>query len=702
MSTLADRLRKASSRLFVGREDECSSFKAALEAPELPFSIVHVYGPGGIGKTSLLYEFQRICQQLNLDSFYLDARTIRADAMAFREAVQRISGGALDRAKAEADTEVKKRRILFIDTFEVLISLEHWLYNSFFASLSDQIIIVLAGRNGPSSIWSSNPGWQSVIKKMPLRNLSPDEIRTYLFKTGVPEEHHNPVVEYTHGHPLALSLLSDLYSQRPTLFLETDLGPNLIKVLLDRFMEDVPSSLHRQALEACALVNHLTEPLLREMVGEPDVSHLFEWLRTLSFIESGHRGLFPHDLARDVLGADLKWRNPEAYKVLHQQARGYYNTNLQQASPEEQRHLLSDYIYLHRDNPVVKPFFKRLKSTWKGDSEKGYITTHRFEENDESAVLEMIENHEGAASAELARHWLQLQPENVLVYKDAQNTIQGFLLQLALHDADAKALKEDPVAGNAWKYINDNTPLRPGERVTFFRFWMDAENYQSISRVQSMIFVSMVRHYLTTPNLAFSFLPISKPLFWKLIFNYADLHRIRSLNFKVNNKSCGVYGHDWRSRPPAAWLDLLASREVLGWKEQEEDEEVRPVIVLSEEMFTTAVRDALKTYTQPHQWKNNPLLDSRIVSEKVDPKAEADQRIEALFEILKESLTRIEQDPRREKIYRALERTYVRPGGSQEQVSEMLGMPYSTFRRHLSNGVSEIVSDLWNRELGLN
>jgi len=701
MSTLADRLMKASSRLFVGREEQCALFESALRAKELPFSIIHVYGPGGIGKTSLLYEFRRICSESNILAYYLDARMTRADSMSFSESIATIAGDALGQSTPEEAPRKNTRSVLFIDTFEVLLSLEQWLYNTFFTSLSDQVLVVLAGRNGPSVTWTSNPGWQALIQRMPLRNLSPDEIKTYLTKTGVPEEHHDPVVEYTHGHPLALSLLSDLYSQRPTLFLETDLGPNLIKVLLDRFVKDVPSPMHRRALEACALVNHLTEPLLKSMVGQEDVGSLFEWLRTLSFIDSGPRGVFPHDLARDVLGADLKWRNPEEYKVLHQHARKYYNAHLQDASPEEQRHILSDYIYLHRDNPVVRPFFKRLKSTWKGDSEKGYITTHRYEEDDESSIVQMVEKHEGATSAKVAQQWLKLQPENVLVYKNAQGEVQGFLMQVALHEADSKALKADPVALKAWKYINEHSPLRPGERVTFFRYWMDVKSYHNVSRVQSMIFVSMVRHYLTTPNLAFSMLPITRPLFWKLIFNYADLHRIRSLNFKVKNKSFGVYGHDWRMRPPAAWLDLLASREVWGGKEQEEEETVRPVIVLSEEMFTTAVRDALRSYTKPLQWKNNPLLDSRIVSEKVEAKSEVDDRIQALMDLLKDSLTRLEQDPRRGKVYKAIERTYIRPAGSQEQVSEMLGMPYSTFRRHLSNGVSEIVSDLWQREIGL-
>ena len=692
----------ASSRLFVGRETQCTLFEHALKADRIPYAVIHVYGPGGIGKTSLLYEFRRICQRLDVPAFYLDARSTRSDSMSFTEAVVGVSGGALGQRAPDTSSQGNVRMVLFIDTFEMLVSLEQWLYTTFFTSMSDQVLIVLAGRNGPSDKWTSNPGWQSLIKKMPLRNLSPDETKTYLTKTGIPEDRHDAVVEETHGHPLALSLITDLYSQNPNLFLETDLEPNLIKVLLDRFVEDVPTLAHRRALEACSLVNHLTEPLLRAMVDEEEVGELFEWLRNLSFIESGPRGLFPHDLARDVLGADLKWRNPEQYDILHQRARGYYKSHFRVVTPETQRLLLSDYIYLHRDNPVVRPFFKRLKSTWKGDDNKGYITTEPYDkERDESAILKLVEKHEGFSSVKIASKWLELQPENVLVYRDADNVLQGFLLQLSLDQAEPGVLKTDPIAEKAWRYVCENTPLRPGERATCFRFWMDAKNYQSISRVQSLIFVNMVRHYLTTPNLAFSLLPITRPLFWKLIFNYADLHRIRDLNFKVKNKSFGVYGHDWRVRPPDAWLDLLASREVWGKKESSKEEVVRPLIVLSEEMFAVAVKDALRTYKQPLQLRNNPLLDSKIVRDQVDQQARLDDCVSALMDLLKDSVYRLENDPRREKASRAIDRTYIRPAGSQEQVSEMLGLPYSTFRRHLSQGVSEIITDLWQRERGL-
>ena len=74
---------------------------------------------------------------------------------------------------------------------------------------------------------------------------------------------------------------------------------------------------------SCALVRVTTESVLAEMCGLPDVNELFEWLRGLSFIQTRPGGLFPHDLAREAMVADLRWRNPEWYAELHRRARLY-------------------------------------------------------------------------------------------------------------------------------------------------------------------------------------------------------------------------------------------------------------------------------------------------------------------------------------------------------------------------------------------
>jgi len=47
---LADGLSAARRRNFVGSTVESVPVQAALEFPELPFLVPHVFGPGGVGK----------------------------------------------------------------------------------------------------------------------------------------------------------------------------------------------------------------------------------------------------------------------------------------------------------------------------------------------------------------------------------------------------------------------------------------------------------------------------------------------------------------------------------------------------------------------------------------------------------------------------------------------------------------------------
>src|SRR6185369_15376159 len=76
MSRLSDRLHKARQRQIIGRTHERELFRAALDASELPFSVLYVFGPGGIGKTTLLGEFAALCEERHPPYTLLDARGI--------------------------------------------------------------------------------------------------------------------------------------------------------------------------------------------------------------------------------------------------------------------------------------------------------------------------------------------------------------------------------------------------------------------------------------------------------------------------------------------------------------------------------------------------------------------------------------------------------------------------------------------------
>ncbi|RMG98196.1 MAG: ATP-binding protein [Chloroflexi bacterium] len=526
---------------------------------------------------------------------------------------------------------------------------------------------------------------------LPLRNLDVSESRTYLLKRNIPDNQHEAFLNFTHGHPLALSLAADLFAQHSDVQMQLEKAPDIIKTLLEQLAQEVPTPHHRTALEACALVRVTTEGLLTEMLAVSDAHDLFEWLRGLSFLDTVQHGLFPHDLARDALIADLRWRNPDWYAELHRRARAYYMKRLEQSESREQRRVLLDYIYLHRDNPVVRPYFE-----WQ---ENGTVFTDRMRAEEETAVLSMIANHEGATSARIAQLWLTLQPKAVTVFRDSTDKIQGVLVTLALEKSSSADRKVDPAISAAWHYLQSTAPLRAGERATYFRFWLAAETYQDVSPVQSRIFLNMVQHYLTTPGLAFTFIPCADPDFWADIFAYADLSFLPEANFETDGHQFGVYGHDWRAVPPISWLNLMAEREVTTTSPKNSPQSPEPLIILSQSNFAKAIRNALRDFHDTTALTQNPLLHSQLVVKQAGGQKDTDVLVHTLQSLIQETAASLQQTPRQAKFFRALHHTYFQPAPTQEKAAEVLDLPFSTYRRHLRSGIQYITERLWEMEL---
>ncbi len=692
---LADRLRTARQRQFVGRSAELALLQSALAEAQWPFQLLYVHGPGGVGKTALLQEYARLSREAGLTAHYLDARHIEATPEAFVGALRLALQLEPAAEPLAALAERGQRCVLIWDTCETLTLLEAWLRDFWLPQLPENVLVVMAGRIPLSPAWRAELGWQALIRVLSLRNLEPEESRAYLAQRGLPAERFSAILNFTHGHPLALSLSADAFQQRADVgAFQPETTPDVVKVLLELFVQKVPGPAHRAALEACSLVRVMSEGLLTAMLGAPDVHELFEWLRGLSFIEAGPQGLFPHDLAREALCADVRWRHPDWYAELHRRARAYYVARLQRTLGPAQQQTLFDLIYLHRDNAVVRPVFE-----W---HEGSHLLIEPFHEGDRPALLAMTSQHEGSDSAQWAAFWLARQADRTLVVRDGAGKPVGFLLALPLQSLSAADRESDPATRAGWSYLQQHAPLRPGEIATHFRFWMAGNTYQAVSPIQSLLFVNVVRHYLTTPGLAFHFFSCAQPEFWAAVFTYANLRRLPQADFEVGGRTYGVYGHDWRVTPPSTWLSLLAEREVaqsatIGTGETR----TTPIlIVLSQSDFAAAVRHALQHFTQPDLLCRNPLLRSRLVVDRAGADSDEAARLAALLELINEAASKLLAAPKEARFYRALAATYFKPVGSQEQAAEALDLPFSTYRRHLKAGLTHVTEVLWRHEIG--
>ena len=69
----------------------------------------------------------------------------------------------------------------------------------------------------------------------------------------------------------------------------------------------------------------------------------------------------------------------------------------------------------------------------------------------------------------------------------------------------------------------------------------------------------------------------------------------------------------------------------------------------------------------------------------------------ALEALIRDAVDALAEHPRDDKLLRAVDRTYLRPAATQESAAAMLGLPFSTYRRHLTQGVARIIAWLWER-----
>jgi hypothetical protein len=670
---------------FVGRRDELDLFRSLVEADEPPQVVLHLHGPGGVGKTTLLREFARLATERGRPVVALDGRNVDPSPPGFLHALRQTLGlGA-----AAGGLDMPPTGVLLLDTYETLAPIDTWLRENFLPQLPARGLVVLAGRIPPAPAWRTDLDWADLTRVVALRNLHPEESRSYLAARGIPDEQHADVLAVTHGHPLALALVTDAINRGDiTAAVRLESAPDVVRVLLERLVQDVPSPDHRRAIEVSVLAWATTESLLAEALEAEDAHDLFVWLRRLPFIEEGTRGLFPHDLAREVLEADLRWRDPAGHRELIQRLATHLYARFQHARGIEQQRIWFDLLHLHRQNPFFEPYF-----AW---SALGSAYAEPAVPDDSPAILAMVRRHQGEAAEAIAQHWLRRQPRAFLVYRDASGDVFGFMAHLTLHDATSDDVAADPAVAAALAYARRHGPVRLGEEVLHLRFWMHRDTHQDVSPAINLTAINASIHWTTRPRLAWNFIAIAEPEFLEPHFTGIHMWRSPEADFEVGGRRYGIFAHDWRVEPAAAWMTVKHELAAATSGRPAPLPVASPpaVVVLAETEFAEAVRQALRDYTRPDRLATNPLLRSRLVVDASGAGGAA-----TLQALLREAAAVLTANPRDLKLHRALWHTFFEPAPTQERAAELLGLPFNTYRYQLAKGIERVTTWLWRREV---
>ncbi|MCW2984663.1 MAG: hypothetical protein JWR63_2233, partial [Conexibacter sp.] len=189
--TIADRLRSRDVERFIGRTAELAVFDR-LFVDEPPASVVHVHGAGGIGKSALLREVERLGSERGWSPLPIDGRALPPVPGALEE--------ILDAARAE------RRPLLLFDTYERISGLDGALREKLLPALPEHAVVVFAGRERPAAEWFQD-GWEHLTRTIPLAPFSTAEARAFVAARGIDDDATaSALVRWSDGSPLALEL----------------------------------------------------------------------------------------------------------------------------------------------------------------------------------------------------------------------------------------------------------------------------------------------------------------------------------------------------------------------------------------------------------------------------------------------------------------------------------------------------------------
>jgi hypothetical protein len=461
--------------------------------------------------------------------------------------------------------------------------------------------------------------------------------------------------------------------------------PDLVAALLESLLRGAPADAHMTGLAACAMAWLTTEDLLRQVVGAA-AGEVWAWLERRPFVTRGPNGLFPHDLARDVLDAEFERRWPERYRALHRVVHDHMVASLRSAAGPDRQMLAQQLLYLHRKSP-----FNEVIGALRAQGSAAVVPARRA---DHEPALSLIEHFEGPRSARLAERWFAEQPEGLNVVRDDQG-LAGFVFHV-MHPTGSPMEDRDPVTRAVLDHATRQGPARPGEQIYIGRFLAGRRGYQSDPYAVLAAPVSSLFEWVTRP-LAWSFVAVTDEATWGPIFDYIAF--TRQLEVEFDGRVHIVYGNDWRRLPIGTWIDLMSEREHSGGTGPPPASLLRPP-PLDRARFAAAVRTALPDLRRPGRLAASPLMGSSLAalsmaapSIAAEPGGASAERLRATIE---GAIGCLGDQP----LEAVLRRTFVRGAPTQEAAAEVLGLPFSTYRRHLAKAVEQLTDVLWAVEIG--
>ncbi|MGW5584984.1 hypothetical protein [Streptomyces sp. NPDC003857] len=654
----------ARNGVFVGRIAEQDFLLKCATRNSDDLTVVYLHGMGGIGKSTLL-------------------RKLAGDAMVRRGKVTEIDLAIEMFAFSDFQAEVLEAlavedAILLIDSFDRAQQWESWLRFVLRPARLGNALVVVASRVPPDVNWRTDPELSGTLKVIELKEMTDGEARTLIKENGFHHAEIRGLLDLASGHPLALVLAAEMTRRRK--FGSGPVKPDAAfnGAVLDKVVGDLPSRLHRQALEVCALAESANEELLCYVI-DGEVDEVFSWLRRLPYVEAGEKGIRVHSLIREVVSEDLRWRDPDRFTLLHQKIHSYLLMKVRAADDPGAMDAARNLVHSCRET--------RTRASAPVCQEASRFLETDYEPEDRDRIVGLVAQREGPESAAAVAYWLDRQPLDFHVYRAVDSgELVAFYGLLHLEKSDPDAVANDPVVAAIYDYVDRHGGTRDDGQILVSRFQIDLGSRVAPSGVVDTMQVRTIVEWIRSERMIWSFIAIRNPRVWS--------RRIASIGHplieefpNMDGAPLAIHGHDWIEEPLGDWADRSIFGKLSG-KSSRGDQGGRRSAGMSRADFRAAVRDALKNLEREDSLERNRLCTAQVAASGAE-----------LKRILSDAVTTLSRNPRNRKHFDALYATYFVDTPNQEASAARLGLPFSTYRRHLTKGIEEVSDWLWHDRL---
>lgn len=544
LTRIGDRLEARASKRFVGRENELAFLREAISSspPSTPLFFVH--GPGGIGKTTLMEHLRAEAVAKGIVFVRIDAAGVSPEPNAILAALGNAPGlsnpaGTLEELVTSFSRD---RSVLVVDSFESLEPISGWVRDTLLPALPSQVAVILAGRLAPDTRWTAHQLWCDAMRSIGLDSLSRVDSARLLEVHGVAADAHSGVLDLCHGHPLALVLVAD--EVRRLGRVPSGLGPDLVRALTKRCVAQAPTALHRAALEACARSRTTTVSLVSEVVDAASAVMLFEWLAEQSYVSSGPEGLWPHELVRDAIDEELRWRDPESSRALQHAINRHLIQQLQKGVSIS--HTIFELQYLERRSPVMQHFFDFAAL--------GSISVKSATAADASGIARLRDTLPTGERA-LFDHWRHHGATRTSTAHRRNGELCGVTQVLRLDGLDDLSAAPDPVVCAVRQALGE--ALADGSTSLMSRFTVPDGERRGLNPAMNALQISHFMLWATEPNLRFYVVVAIHPDHFAPLLEGSRFERLAGCDRVVDGTPIGCFVHDWQAEPWTEWRDRL-------------------------------------------------------------------------------------------------------------------------------------------------